>query len=118
MSQRKFNRAHASKPDAAPSTAPQHQPMIQAMVWYKEEDWDQLISLFSDAALLPKSYSDWLARAEEKREEVQAGGDTVIKVFIDPETFPQWCADKGLPMDAEARSQLAIEVAQAQSFSI
>ncbi len=119
MSQRKFNRSHPSKNDTTPAApAPQHQPMIQAMVWYKEEDWDTLIALFSDAELLPHSYADWLARAEQKKQEVQANGDTVIKVFIDPTTFPHWCADKGLAMDAEARSQLAIEVAQAQSFSV
>ena len=52
------------------------------------------------------------------KEQAQAAGDVVIKVFIDPETFPAWCAGKGLAMDAEARSQLAIEVAQSHSFSI
>lgn len=93
-------------------------PMIQAMVWYHENDWETLKSLFTDAHLLPKTYADWLTRAEEMKTRVQAAGDVVIKVFIDPETFPAWCEKKGLPMDAEARSQLAIEVAQAQSFSL
>jgi len=34
------------------------------------------------------------------------------------ETFPAWCAQKGLQLDAEARSQLAMEMAQAQSFGL
>lgn len=93
-------------------------PMVQAMVWYREEDWDTLITLFADSHLLPKTYGDWLSRAEEMKARVQATGDIVIKVFIDPETFPAWCAQKGLKMDAEARSQLAIEMAQAQSFGL
>ncbi len=97
---------------------PSPSPMIQAMVWYRQEDWDTLKGLFADSHLLPKSYSDWLARAEEMKARVQADGDTVIKVFIDPQTFPAWCTDKGLAMDAEARSQLAIEMAQAQSFNL
>lgn len=88
------------------------------MVWYREEDWDTLKGLFADAHLLPKTYNDWLKRAEEMKTKVQAAGDVVIKVFIDPETFPAWCEKKGIAMDAEARSQLAIEVAQAQSFSL
>ena len=93
-------------------------PMIQAMVWYREEDWDTLKTLFADSHLLPSTYADWLGRAEEMKTRVQADGDIVIKVYIDPETFPAWCAQKGLPMDAEARSQLAIEMAQAQSFNL
>jgi len=97
---------------------PAKAPMIQAMVWYKEEDYGKLLSLFDDTHLLPVTYQDWLERAEEKKTEVENNGDQVIKVFIDPETFPEWCKKKNLPMDAEARSQLAIEVAQAQSFGL
>jgi hypothetical protein len=94
------------------------QPMIQAMVWYKEEYYEQLLALFDDAELLPPTYQHWLTRAEEKKAEIEAGGDQVIKVFIDPETFPEWCSQKNLPMDANSRSTLAIEVAKAQSFML
>ncbi len=120
MSQRKFNRAKQKnkrvKKDVQNEVV--HQPSVQAMVWYKEEDWESLKELFDDADKLPKTYKDWLSRAEEMQEKVQAEGDAVIKVFIDPETFPQWCKKKGMKMNAEARSQLAIEVAQAQTFSL
>lgn len=107
---------------AAPATQPAqdiaHEPMLQAMVWYKEEHYQQLLALFDDAELLPPTYQAWLSRAEEKKTEVEAAGDQVMKVFIDPQTFPEWCAQKGLPRDAEARTQLALEVAQARSFSL
>lgn len=120
MSQRKFKRAQQKNKKAKQedSSLPQEQPMVQAMVWYKEEDWDLLKTLFADGDKLPLTYKDWLRRAEEMQQEIQAAGDAVIKVYIDPETFPKWCQDKGLAMDAEARSQLAIEVAQARSFSL
>ena len=108
-----MSKKKATAPHATPA-----QPMLQAMVWYKEEHWETLKTLFADADQLPKTYSDWLQRAEEMKAQVQAAGDVVIKVYIDPETFPAWCRHKGLAMDAEARSQLAIEVAQSQSFSI
>jgi len=98
--------------------APARAPMIQAMVWYKEEHYEELLTLFADTHLLPLTYQDWLTRAEEKKTEVETNGNQVIKVFIDPETFPEWCKKKNLPMDANSRSQLAIEVAQAQSFSM
>jgi len=41
-----------------------------------------------------------------------------MKVFIDPETFPAWCKEKGKDMDSNARAELAIEVATQQSFSL
>jgi hypothetical protein len=106
------------KEKAAKKMEPARQPMIQAMVWYKEEHYPDLLKLFDDAELLPPTYQHWLARAEEKKAEVEAGGDQVIKVFIDPETFPEWCREKNLAKDANARAQLAIEIAQANSFSL
>jgi len=95
-----------------------NQPILRAMVWYKEEDYKLLLTLFDDAELLPLTFADWSKRAEEKKEEVESAGDQVIKVFIDPKTFPEWCASKNLPKDANSRSQLALEVAQANSFGL
>jgi hypothetical protein len=120
MSQRKFKRAQqkSNKTQQPAEPTSSHQPAIQALVWYKKEHWDTLKELFSDSHLLPLTYEDWLERAEAMKAKVQADGDAVIKVYIDPETFPEWCKKKGLPMDAESRSQLAIETAQAQSFSL
>ena len=103
---------------ASQEVTPKPQPMLRAMVWYKEEDYELLLTLFDDTELLPRTFSDWSKRAEEKKQEVEAAGDQVIKVFIDPETFPEWCATKNLPKDANSRSQLALEVAQANSFSL
>ena len=92
-------------------------PSVQAMVWYKKEDWDTLMDLFTDSHLLPPSYENWLSRAEEMKTQAEASGDVVIKVYIDPETFPAWCKDQGKAMDSESRAELAILVAQQQSFS-
>lgn len=120
MSQRKFKRTQQKqKQDQQPAPQqPQSQPSVQAMVWYKEEHWDTLKQMFVDGDRLPPTYEEWHRRAEEMKEQAQAAGDAVIKVFIDPETFPEWCKQKGVEMDSEARSQLAIEVAQEQSFAL
>lgn len=91
-------------------------PAIQAMVWYKKEDWDALMKLFTDSHLLPKRYSDWLEKAEQMVKKAEVNGDLVMKVYIDPETFPAWCKEKGKKMDHHARTELAIEVATQQSF--
>lgn len=100
------------------AAAENHQPMLRAMVWYKEEDYETLLALFDDAELLPPTHAEWLVRADEKKSEVEEAGDQVIKVFIDPETFPRWCESRKLPKDANSRSQLALEVAQVNSFSV
>lgn len=120
MSQRKFKRAQQRGKNATSGkpTTPDHQPSVQAMVWYKKEDWNILKEMFVDGDMLPKSYEDWEKRAIEMKNRAQAEGDAVIKVYIDPQTFPEWCEKKGVEMNGEARSQLAIEVAQAQSFSL
>lgn len=114
----KERQAIKAGPTAEPAEQPAHQPSLQAMVWYKEEHYVELLTIFDDAHLLPPTYQAWLARAEEKKAEVEAAGDQVMKVFIDPQTFPEWCGQKGLAKDAEARTQLALEVAQARSFSL
>ncbi len=94
------------------------EPCLQAMVWYRQEHYPELLTLFSDAALLPPTYAAWLSRAEAKKAEVEAAGDQVIKVYIEPEYFSQWCREKSLPTDAESRTRLAIEVAQMQTFNL
>ncbi|MEN8188467.1 MAG: hypothetical protein ABFS19_01375 [Thermodesulfobacteriota bacterium] len=97
-------------------TDKKHEPSIQALVWYKEEDWDTLMELFPDSHLLPKTFSQWLVRAEQMIEKVQKDGDIAIKVFIDPVTFPAWCRERGKEPDMEARTQMAIEVATRHQF--
>lgn len=98
MSQRKFKRTQQKqqkKDQQAGPRQPAQQPSVQAMVWYKEEHWDTLKKLFVDGDRLPPSYAEWHARAEKMKAQAQASGDAVIKVFIDPETFPEWCEKKG-----------------------
>ena len=95
---------------------PQHQPMIQALVWYKEEDWEELMAMFPDRDRMPKSFDDWQDRAEELLQQVQDSGDIAIKVFIDPVTFPEWCRLNDRELDAAARTDMAIEIATKQSF--
>ena len=75
------------------------------------------MELFPDRHLLPPSYKEWLKLAEDMKKKVEASGDVVIKVYIDPITFPAWCKEHGKAMDSESRAELAILVAQQQSFA-
>ncbi len=96
----------------------QQEAALQALVWYKEEDWETLLEMFTDSDKLPQDYQQWLRLAEAKKAEIEALGCKVLKVYIDPVNFKGWCDSKGFEMNSEARAQLAIEVAQAQSFSL
>ena len=68
-----------------------HTPTIRAMVWYKEEDWEKLLGMFTDSHLLPKTHKDWLKRAEEmvEQKELAPGatpaGESDADLLIDDE---------------------------------
>ena len=84
---------------------------IVGITWYKREDYEKLKSLFVDGRILPESYDDWLQSAEEVVNGFRAQGQAFKKVYIDPNTFPVWCASKGLEINANARSRFSAEQA-------
>lgn len=74
------------------------------IAWYKsEDDYKKLLKIFEDAANLPDTYQEWLNGAKQGIKEMAAKGYTLEPVNIDPETFPDWCASRGLNINAEAR---------------
>lgn len=93
-----------------------HAPMIQAMVWYREEDWDRLMEIFSDRHLIPATFKEWEEKALENVEKAKQEGDTPVKVYIEPEAFLSWCNAKQIAPDAEARTTFAIEAITLQQF--
>lgn len=82
---------------------------ILAMTWYRREDWEELLSVFEDAHLLPPTYDHWLERAEAGRKQYESSGALVEKVYIEPGSFPAWCRKRNLKADAEARTRYANE---------
>lgn len=63
--------------------------------WIKEEDYPALLEIFDDRDNLPRSWSEWLKMAEEMEQGLKAYGHPVLRVHIDPRTFPDWCAAQG-----------------------
>lgn len=68
----------------------------------------------ADADVLPPTFEKWFYRAEQLRGRLKKQGMVVEKVEIDPETFPAWCAARGLNVDAEARNAFANEAVAAK----
>ena len=79
------------------------------IAWYRREDYSLLLALFDDSAVLPRTFDEWLAKAEETEREVSKTGLRVSRVLLIPQEFTHWCASHGLRPDAEARSRFASE---------
>ncbi|SDH41433.1 MULTISPECIES: hypothetical protein [unclassified Duganella] len=87
------------------SDAPQVQAI--ALVWYHEKNYDQLKAMFEDGDNLPRTFLQWQDKAEQGRKKFSREGKKVIKAYIDPETFPKWCAANGHRIDAAGRTAFA-----------
>jgi hypothetical protein len=85
-------------------------PQILCMVWFKSENWETLLNMFTDRHVMPATYEKWLQKAEAGFRHNESIGRTVIKVDIDPERFSVWCADRELDIDAKARAKFAGEI--------
>jgi hypothetical protein len=84
------------------------------IAWYRREDYARLRKLFKDGHKLPRTFDQWLKAANKAQKLYESQGQTVIKAYIDPETFPAWCESRGLDIDAQARIQFANRVAYDQ----
>lgn len=81
------------------------------MAWYREADYERLLQIFVDADRLPKLYSRWEALAEKGYNERIGQGQIVVKAYIEPDSFVDWCAVNGCNVDAGGRMKYASLVA-------
>lgn len=79
--------------------------------WYRREDWDELLRLFDDIGKMSKTYDDWLGRALAVESGLKRKGHIVVRAYIDPATFGDWCRHRGHNVDAKARTKYANAVA-------
>lgn len=79
--------------------------------WYTRQNYKRILEVMSDAHVLPTTFDAWQHAAEKVLERARRRGATPVKALIDPETFPDWCRQRGLDADANARSQFACAVA-------
>lgn len=82
------------------------------MVWYRLEDYDAILGMMTDREKLPRTFSEWRMKAETGEKKFRREGKVVVRAFIDPETFPDWCRARSLNIDAEARMLYANTVAK------
>jgi hypothetical protein len=76
------------------------------IAWYRnKEEYERLLTIFEDSHKLHPTYEGWLAAAEQGLKAMQHSNPAlkIVKVIIDPDEFPKWCAANGHKLDAEAR---------------
>ena len=76
--------------------------------WIKEVDYPALLQLFDDGDKMLPSWKEWLKVAEEMEQGLKAYGHVVLRVYIDPATFPGWCAAHGASPSSAGRRKFVV----------
>jgi hypothetical protein len=77
--------------------------------WLEEADYPAALKVFDDGNALPRAYKEWLKMAVEMESGLKAYGHPVLRVRIDPETFPAWCAARGTTTGRPGRKLFVAE---------
>jgi hypothetical protein len=81
--------------------------------WFREEDYAAARALFDATDKLPP-WEQWLKAAKELEQNFLSEGYIVERVYIDPDTFPDWCRERGLRIDRHARTRFSAEAVNAK----
>ena len=72
--------------------------------WFEPETFDQVKALMEDRDRLHRSYAEWLIDAERTEDQLRRRGDLVVRAYLRPDEFPQWCRANGHDVDAQGRT--------------
>lgn len=71
--------------------------------WIDEADYSAALRIFDDGNKLPRTWKEWRRIAEEMERGLKSYGHPVMRVRIDPTTFPEWCAAHGTSPGRQGR---------------
>ncbi|BCX53721.1 hypothetical protein CTYAZ2_33010 [Comamonas testosteroni] len=80
---------------------------VIGMVWYLEEDFEEIKRLMADSHTLHRTYAEWLQAATFGEEQQRKSGARVIRAVLRPQEFKLWCQSRGLNIDSKARNAFA-----------
>ena len=74
------------------------------IVWYRNEEDFRAAQVMFGKDTLPHTYEEWLERAVKALEEYASEGQQVVKAYLDPKTFPEWCKRNKLKVNRDSRT--------------
>ena len=80
---------------------------VIGMVWYLEEDFEEIKRLMTDSHTLHRTHAEWLRAATLGEEQQRRSGAHVIRAVVRPQEFKHWCQSRGLNLDSKARNAFA-----------
>ena len=80
------------------------QPRALGICWFRKEDYPALKRMFTDSDKMHDTWEEWLEQAERMERSAKTQVDIVERVYIDPATFPDWCASHGTTIDRQGRN--------------
>jgi hypothetical protein len=72
--------------------------------WFRKEDYPALLAIFKDADKMSSTWEEWLEGAEKMEKRAQTEGHITERVYIDPDTFPDWCVRNNTSVDRDGRN--------------
>ena len=88
-----------------------YNPRAVGIVWVREEDYAAFLAVMEDANGLPPDWQTFIKFSEEAENSRKAEGHTVERAYIDPNTFPDWCARNDYRVNSNGRMAFAASVA-------
>jgi len=82
-------------------------PTMMSIVWYKREEWGELMRDFVDAAEMSPTWEQWRHRAEELIEKLSISGLLPIPVDVSAAEIRDFCQVHRLKNVSHARGELA-----------
>ena len=77
---------------------------VIGIAWFKDEaTYRRALEIFSDPENMPATFEGWKALVERECELIKGIGNVALRVDIDPETFPAWCASRGHKANSQGR---------------
>lgn len=83
--------------------------------WCRKEDYSAFLAIMEDADRLPVRWEEYAKFCEQAERAYERDGMLIVRAYIDPETFPNWCAAHGHGVNSQGRIAFAASVAAEQS---
>jgi hypothetical protein len=91
------------------TTIRDYNPRVGGIAWIREEDYSALIRIFEDGHKFEGGWKEWEQQAKKAEAEFKSQGMIVERVYIDPDTFADWCSRNGVGTGRDGRMKFGAD---------